>query len=754
MEIVQGGTAVMNDIDGYLEWYRGLDLPQSKEIRSTLVDTGPDKGKSSIGAISQCIVKAFQVTCWASYPPSETEEAKWPVQRDNVAQDIERFLRFAKDFNQPLQVGYWAEGVFAYLYLGNPDEGIIIVHPERYLTYVPPVDYSDMTPADVRTALNAPKSNSEKALVPENVETSLTRNTLVSALESQEAEKKRLLQEIDDVKNAKTGELAELQAKINALRADLQEKKDALMVELNEKMRDMRAKMEQMEGQIYMLDAQIYAIRCFAGEVVNFTKIRSGKNAPNTEPVVIHQKLRFLDEDLGRLASLYEIQWEDVGMFEEFLRYSPLALDTFAPNERCVMLVRLSRNGVQKGVDYDRPYSNIMRNYKYFHGKTVGIIIRNGENLYIGWTDEERIKIDDDLIISQVVTSVEPRKEPEYYSEFAREQAEKAQKEEAKRFLDGVLSRAFVYNILQGIVEHSSLLPLPDGVSLGKQSEYVIYAVADKWLTDNRFGSFPDIIKRCNQRVQAGDMLLTTQRLVAERYYSRTSGYAYRAWENERGRGDRNRTHDVEADDCTLYPVNLVEYDKPVPMVRYRVDGGAEQVAPKKYFEQQYGAKTGTGFVTICEADASDSDDEPVVEVLEEYETQKRHIFISLEKKGAWGYPTGARANFELYDDEFINLAYMNSVWLEWVITNKTLGSWRVGGIDVDYAFAIKYLNTAMDFVRKREVEEKTAIDTVNADVCKDPNWPLKLTEWKMEYGVRTITLFQAKRFVRYITNK
>lgn len=734
MEIIQGGTATMTDIDGFLAWYRELNLAESKDIRKRLIDASPDKGRGYVDAIGRTITKMFQVTSWASHPPSETEEAKWPVQRDAVAQDIERFLRFAKDFNQTLQVGYWAKGIFAYLYLGNPNEGVIIAYPELYLTYVPAPDYSDMTAADVRAALNTPRTRSEKTLVPENMEANLTRNSLTSAIEKQKTEEQRLLQEIDDVKNARTKELAETQAKIAALQAELQAQKDALMAELNEKMREMRAKKEQMEGQIYILDAQIYAIRCFAGEVVKFAQIRSGKNAPDTEPVVIHQKLRFLDEDLGRLASLYEIQWEDISMFEEFLRYSPLALDTFAPNERCVMLVRLSRNGVQKGVDGERPYSNVLRNYTYFHGKTVGIIIRNGENLYIGWTDEKRIKIDDDLIISQVVTSVKPAEQPEFYSGFAREQAEQQKKEEAKQFLDGILSRTFVYNILQGIVERSSLLPLPPGASLGAQSEYVVYAVADKWLTDNRFGSFPDIIKKCNQRVQSGDILLTTQRLVAERYYSRTSGYASRTWENVRGRGDRNRTHDVEAADCTLYPANLVEYDEPVPMVRYRVNNGAEETASKRYFEQNY--------------DAQDQ-----VEVLEEYEKKKRHVFISLEKKDNWlnNWPTQcfARANFELYDDEFINLTYMNSVWLEWVINTKTLGNWRVGGVNADYAFAIRYLKTAMDFIRQREAEEKAAIDAIDINVCKDPNWPLKLTEWKLEHGVRTITPFQAKRFVR-----
>ena len=178
MEIIQGGTATMTDIDGFLAWYRELNLAESKDIRKRLIDASPDKGKGYVDAIGRTIAKMFQVTSWASYPPSETEEAKWPIQRDAVAQDIERFLRFAQDFNQPLQVGYWAKGIFAYLYLGNPNEGVIVAYPELYLTYVPAPDYSDMTAADVRAALNTPRTRSEKTLVPENVETNLTRNSL------------------------------------------------------------------------------------------------------------------------------------------------------------------------------------------------------------------------------------------------------------------------------------------------------------------------------------------------------------------------------------------------------------------------------------------------------------------------------------------------------------------------------------------------------------------------------------------------
>ena len=131
---------------------------------------------------------------------------------------------------------------------------------------------------------------------------------------------------------------------------------------------------------------------------------------------------------LGRLASLYEIQWDQLGMFETFLLHHPLALETFAPNERCVMLVRLSRTARTFGAKEDAPYSNMLDDYNYYHGKTVGIIIRNGENLYLGWTDQDRVHIDDDLILSRVITEVTPVEPKEFLFESDRLRYEQQQK--------------------------------------------------------------------------------------------------------------------------------------------------------------------------------------------------------------------------------------------------------------------------------------------------------------------------------------
>lgn len=721
MMYMTNGSAQFKDLEALFRWLSGLSLEEGEALeKHLLMERMQLLGLSRNDYIQDAISEMFSVSRWSVVYQSLS--GKWEEKKQQDMERIRKFSSYCQQFSQTPRVGFWADGLCAFLYLGNPKSGIVIPDPEKYLVFLPEKDYSDLTPLQLRGRLgiaDAPEGGPIQAMVPADAQANLTGNMLQERLTRQKEALSSLEQEMQDVQQARTGELAKLREEMERIQTELEAKKKDLMQQLQQKMEDLTQMKEEMENQIYLLDAQIYAIRCFAGEVVQFAHIRTGRNAPVEEPVVIHQKLRFLDEDLGRLASLYEIQWKDLSMFEEFLRSSPLALDAFAPNERCVVLVRLSRTGVQQGRSNDFPYSNIFKHYEYYHGKTIGIIIRNGENLYLGWTDEDRVHIEDDLIISRIVTDIVPADAQSGF--YSQKQYEEQQKLERKRLLDGLVSRSFVYNILQGVVEHTSMLPLPHGVTLQKPSPYVVFSVADKWLTDNRFGSFQDIINRVNEDVREGDMLLTVQGLVPERsgFYG---NYSPR-WDNVRGRGDRNRTHDCQVSDCHLYKANLVEYDDPVTMLRYRFDGD-EFVVHKKN---------------------SNLDDR--AEIIEEFERRDRHVFVSVPKM--WS-DSGARSNFELNSYEYINLTFLNSVWLEWCITTKSLGGWSVGGSQVNYSYAIKYLKTALDFVRKREATERSRICEIDPGVCEDPDWPLKLSEWKMAHGVRNITPYQAKRFVKH----
>ena len=721
--MITAGTAKFTNKDAYLAWYDGLTIEDADRF-AKLVREASGEGHGYT-PIPECIRTFYSLLWCHTTPYSDSNRLEWNKLHKAAATSLREFLSVAELYNKPIHVGRWHPGVFAFLYLSNPSSGILVPEPERYLEHIPDRDYSNISPAQLRAELMMAPTQAQMEIIPAEAN-GLTVGAMTEQKDECAQKIAQMSKDIDDVRKAKTAGLAEMKAEIERLQAELEAKKEAMLQELKAKMAEMEAAMEKMETQIFLLDSQIYAIRCFAGEVVKFAQLRSGRNAPNDTPVVVHQKLHFLDEDLGRLASLYDIQWEELGLFEEFLKHSPVAFDTFTPNDRCISLVRLSKDGTTIREHDKFPFQNLMKKYAYYHGGTVGILIRNGENLYIGWTDDERVYIEDDLILAKPTVEIVP--ETGYVTQFDRDRQVLAEKTYKKKVMNGIISRNFVYNIVQGIVEHTPILPLPAGVTLGQQSEYVMYSIADGWITDNRFGSFSDLIARCNTRVLKGDMILTTQHLIAEHDWQRHESYV-----NVRGRGDLNRTHDVHADDCTIYPVNLVEFDDPVPMIHYKIQSsyGFDKGEWYEYKEVDHGQKLSENSV-----------------VIERYERIDRHVFISQIKKYSY---CDARANFEIYDNEYINLTYMNSVWLEYVVTNKTLGDWHIKGVAVNYAYAIRYLNTALDHVRKREKTERALLEAEAPGVCDTPEWQVALSEWKLANQVREITPYQAKRFVKHI---
>lgn len=753
------GTVKIKNLEGYFDWVRTLKEDNAELLKEQLKDAifkhYPEKKQSASRELAE--FKLIDELCetyggYCRYPGAENRRYSWEEHLSLYMDKCRDFFSYAEKFNQEVQVADWFEE-YAIFFIGNQAAALMVVNPQSYFEYTPAQNYDDLTPAEVKQQLlsfgkecgttNIVSAESGMAVSHNTVETQLsdTQNR-IAALES----------EMEDVKRAKCGELAEMQAKIEAMKADLEAKKEKMLLALAEQMKAMNEAKEKLEMQIYMLDSQIFAIRCYAGETINFTAIRTGRPAPETEPVVIHQKLRFLDEELGKLASLYTIQWDELYLFEEFLQHSPLAFETFVPNNRCIVLIRLSRTGKIMGLDDGRSgYRNLLKKYDYYHGETVGILIRNGENLYLGWADDEHIKIKDDFVNNVIDLSDDTPRRP-FYSEWDKEEYKARQKAKKKAAMKEVLSRVFVTNILQGIVDNSDILPMPEGVRFDKPSPYIQYSLADAWLDDGRFGDFTQIIQKCNETVKAGDTILTLLYLVPEHY----ADFGRRAFidevgVNSRGRGWANRTHDCRVSDCTLYPVNLVEYDDPIDYVVY------EEKSQRPDLNEQVWEKRKDRDYQFDRMMKNDPEFAGNIRNVERVtEPGERHVFVSIAKEENWRrcgepYLREPRSNFEVYTEEFINLTYMNSVWLTWAITQKKLGGWRVGGQSMDYASAIAYLNKALEYVRRREETEKELIDAIDPSVCQDAEWPLKLTEWKMEKGVRTITAYQAQRFVKAV---
>lgn len=305
---------------------------------------------------------------------SDTNERWWRKRIEDYLKNLSEFIDYCKTYEQPANVYSIYEGIGMVVGLGS--RRFFLYQPDSLVAeYVPVKDYSAMSVGEMRALATHGASSTLPASVPESLSVSQVRE----GLSDREAELNALKANIEDTKNGTSDELRALKEEVERAMAALEQKKEKLMAELSAKREALEEQVEMMNNQIYLLESQIYAIRCYMGETINFTRIRTGRNAPEKEPVVLFQKLRFLDEEMGRLASIYNMKESKLKYFEEFLAASPVALDTFAPSEKCVALVRLSKTG--KHFFGHEAWSNMLDSYNIYHGNTIGIIIRNGEKL-------------------------------------------------------------------------------------------------------------------------------------------------------------------------------------------------------------------------------------------------------------------------------------------------------------------------------------------------------------------------------------
>lgn len=259
-----------------------------------------------------------------------------------------------------------------------------------------------------------------------------------------------------------------MQDQINALMEKMNQKKEIMMQELERKMALFRHQKQKLEAQIYMLQTEIYSIRCYLGETVELIGVRKGKPAPIEEPVVLNQKILYLDEDLARMMSIYGFQLENYKLLEEAIKYNDGVFEAFCPQEKCITFFRVSRHAER--TFYNSEIS-CMDSYDMLHGKKIGFAVRNGENLYLGWL-EEKWEEDRELTFEENVMLRAGKKE-----------ISDGNKAESTPIKERV-SRMFALNVLRGLLDNKHLLNIPDGEDLLRPSKYIIYNYADAWLED------------------------------------------------------------------------------------------------------------------------------------------------------------------------------------------------------------------------------------------------------------------------------
>lgn len=189
------------------------------------------------------------------------------------------------------------------------------------------VDYTDVALSELRAkALTGDKAG----IVPVGSELA-TMSQLAVREQISEAEALQLAYnaEKDDIENARVEGLEELQRELETLQAKLEAKKQALLEVFYKKQAELEEKMKQLKSELYILESEIYSIRCFLGEVVDFIQLRKGNPAPVDAPITLFQKMRFLDDELGKLVSVYDFDFGDVKLFEKLLQTRDDILDVF-----------------------------------------------------------------------------------------------------------------------------------------------------------------------------------------------------------------------------------------------------------------------------------------------------------------------------------------------------------------------------------------------------------------------------------------
>lgn len=417
------------------------------------------------------------------------------------------------------------------------------VLPAELVAVEPLTDYTDV-PAGQIAAIGQ-GGVMELPAVPENTQSALNKKAADT-----EAQLDLLKKREKEIQDCTAPGMEDLKKQLDELMENIRDRQSKLMTELRKKQEELDAEKKRLNKELFILETQIYGIRCYLGEVVSFHTVRGGKPAAADLPVVIYQKIRYLDEELGKYLSLYGCGscGDDKEQFLEILKTRDDIADLVCPGPKSISAVRISRTGTVKGAS-DKVV-NALRDYELYHDNQLAVMIRNGEQIHISWLDADRISVWDENLFfrpgetesraynGQGDSEMEPM---EYESPGSRNE---------------MISRWFFFAVLQGVIDNTSLINLPEKTRItDMRSPYIKFSTAEGWVADTRYGSFADMMKKSSHiPLREGDAVLTGTRIHRDDY--RTD--AGRAWSNNRGIGNRNRTAGASLPGKTVMPINRV----------------------------------------------------------------------------------------------------------------------------------------------------------------------------------------------------
>lgn len=298
--------------------------------------------------------------------------AQSQFQRKEIVEEIKKHQQYLTSMNL-----YWD------LMFYNSDAAeirsgeLVVVVPSYVIEKVMEFENVDNIPVnELRNRIGAADSGSHEV----TQKYDLSRNQMKNKISATQEKINKKQAELEQLEKEKKEEL-------ERFRLELEKKYQSKMDLMNEKQEELKQQMEVLNRQMFLLNTEIYSIRCFMGETVDFIPLTTGAYSKVTDPLVVYQKIRYLDEELGKWISIYDVDGDDTALFEDMLKSRPDLRDMFVPGNKCISLVRVAHNKIR--YCESKQIANTLKKYYVYHANKVGILVRDGENLWIGWTDQD-----------------------------------------------------------------------------------------------------------------------------------------------------------------------------------------------------------------------------------------------------------------------------------------------------------------------------------------------------------------------------
>lgn len=313
--------------------------------------------------------------------------------------------------------------------------------------------------------------------------------------------------EIEAVNDFTHEDLASTLKEVNALKAQMESKLSELYEQQAIMLQKMEAKLAEYKHQLLIMKTDITAFEYRHGLTVNFTPIHKGEKAPVEQPIIVHQKIIFLDEDLPRLQQLYDT---DSNSLEVAIKNSDALLEHLCPTNKGVTFLKNRHSSTRYSLN-----NKVMKFIVDTTPNSVGMLVRNGENVWLTWFDEHDILLSEDSFASKAT--------------------------DESTSLDLVKSRYYISNVILGLIEKGELLQLNHNVTDLFNDTGIIFSNADSQITDSTYIELGELIDELNKYTRPDDPIYVLNTIKDKATYS----YYGSSGETERGRGENSLTDGV-----------------------------------------------------------------------------------------------------------------------------------------------------------------------------------------------------------------